>query len=252
MLRKRSIPLAGIAFVAAMVGAGPAAAQIPEEFTNLEVLPEDISRGELVGIMRGFAGALGVRCNHCHVGEDPADLSTHDFASDEKETKRVARGMMTMLEEINETLIPAAGRSDHERVQCATCHGGIAVPVQLRDVMLRAVEEEGPEAAVAKYRELRERYYGRAAYDFGSGQLNEVAETLAGREAYDEALAIIRLNIEHHPDEAFPNFIEAQVRIRMEDREGAIRALERAVELEPETPFFRSQLERLREPDPER
>ena len=81
-----------LAGAAILLGAGSASAQIPEEFTNLEVLSEDISRGELVGMMRGFAGALGVRCNFCHVGEDPSNLDNYDFASDEKESKVVARG----------------------------------------------------------------------------------------------------------------------------------------------------------------
>jgi len=64
----------GLAALGALLTASPARAEIPDEFTNLEVLPEDITRGELVSIMRGFAGALGVRCNHCHVGEDPSDF----------------------------------------------------------------------------------------------------------------------------------------------------------------------------------
>jgi hypothetical protein len=41
--------------------ASPALAQIPTKFTNLEVLPKDIPRAELIATMRGFAGALGVR-----------------------------------------------------------------------------------------------------------------------------------------------------------------------------------------------
>ena len=53
--------------------AGPATAQIPDEFTNLKVLPEDIGKRDLVNIMRGFAGAIGKRCNYCHVGENPSD-----------------------------------------------------------------------------------------------------------------------------------------------------------------------------------
>jgi len=37
-----------------------ASAQIPKEFTNLEVIPKDVESRQLVGIMRNFAGALGV------------------------------------------------------------------------------------------------------------------------------------------------------------------------------------------------
>ena len=37
---------------------------------NLQVLPADISPGELSRIMRGNALGLGVRCQYCHVGEE--------------------------------------------------------------------------------------------------------------------------------------------------------------------------------------
>lgn len=36
-----------------------AAQGIPEEYTNLEILPQDISQQEIVSIMRGYAGAAG-------------------------------------------------------------------------------------------------------------------------------------------------------------------------------------------------
>jgi hypothetical protein len=67
----------------------------PQAFTNLKVLPKEIPRAELVATMRGFAGALGVRCTHCHVGPD--DLQGMDFATDEKPAKQVARTMLRAL-----------------------------------------------------------------------------------------------------------------------------------------------------------
>jgi hypothetical protein len=42
---------------------------IPEKFTNLQVLPKDISRSDLVAMMKGFSGQTGTRCSHCHLGE---------------------------------------------------------------------------------------------------------------------------------------------------------------------------------------
>ena len=75
----------------ALALATSAAAQIPDQFTNLKVLPKDIAKGELVSLMREFSGALGVRCGHCHVGESATSLEGFDFAADDKEPKRVAR-----------------------------------------------------------------------------------------------------------------------------------------------------------------
>ena len=82
-------------------------AQWPPEVKNLQVFPEDIPFRELVGNMRGFAGGLGVRCQFCHVdnGNDPNDLSGFDFSSDEKPTKRKARVMLRMVQEINNNLL---------------------------------------------------------------------------------------------------------------------------------------------------
>ena len=75
----------GAAFAAVRPDA--ASAQLPEEFTNLQVLPEDIGTRELIGYMRGFSLGTGYRCSGCHVGEEGQPFSEYDFASDEKETE---------------------------------------------------------------------------------------------------------------------------------------------------------------------
>lgn len=49
-----------IALLGIMFCAVPAAAQFPEKFTNLQVLPKDISRKQLESTMRRFAFALNV------------------------------------------------------------------------------------------------------------------------------------------------------------------------------------------------
>ena len=63
--------LATVSVLILVAVGGPAAAQIPDEFTNLKVLPGDIGKRELVNTMRGFAGALGVRWTQCHPGPAP-------------------------------------------------------------------------------------------------------------------------------------------------------------------------------------
>lgn len=70
----------------------PARNPIPDTFTNLQVLPKDISKPDLVGIMKTFSVTLDKRCSFCHVATD--DLSQADFASDEKETKKKARALL--------------------------------------------------------------------------------------------------------------------------------------------------------------
>ena len=69
----------------------------PEKSKNLKVLPKNTPPEKLRAVMTGFTRSLGVRCSHCHVGEEGKPLDTYDFASDKNEKKAVARGMLKML-----------------------------------------------------------------------------------------------------------------------------------------------------------
>lgn len=105
---------------------------IPEKFTNLQVLPKDISRPDLVAIMRGFSMQTGSRCSHCHLGEEGQDLSEYDFASDARPLKATARKMILMLRAINGPLLEGVGTpaaSGSPKVTCFTCHQGVKKPL---------------------------------------------------------------------------------------------------------------------------
>jgi tetratricopeptide (TPR) repeat protein len=231
--------------LAALVMAPGAAAQIPEKFTNLQVLPKDIARGPLVQTMRGFASALGVRCQHCHVGKNPEDLGTFDFASDEKEPKKVARVMMRMTQEINTRLLPAAGRTSVVTVQCITCHRGVKKPEQLADLLADALRKDGVEAAFKTYGDLRERYYGRQAYDFGAPSLNTLAERLAAEKNLGDAIAVQEFNLKVNPNIATSHSLLANLYEQKGDRAAARAQIEKAVALEPDQPFWKRRLQDL-------
>ena len=114
----------------ALISALTVAAQqnpIPEKFTNLQVMPKDVSRAELTMIMRMFATGLGVRCEHCHVGEGN-DLSKFDFAADTKAPKATARQMMRMILHIQDDLKGIGDPARMPKVTCYTCHRGQKVP----------------------------------------------------------------------------------------------------------------------------
>ncbi len=68
---------------------------IPDVFANLQVLPKDISKRELMGTMKQFAITFSVRCSYCHAVSD--DLTQGSFDSDEKESKKKARELIRML-----------------------------------------------------------------------------------------------------------------------------------------------------------
>ena len=77
---------------------------VPDTFTNLQVLPKDIGKPELVRIMKGFSLTFDKNCSFCHVATD--DLSEADFAADEKENKKKARELLRWIRETQKT--PAA------------------------------------------------------------------------------------------------------------------------------------------------
>ncbi len=184
----------------------PARAQFPpEQLVNLQVLPDTISPSALIQLMGSFTRALGVRCSYCHVGEDGQPLSTYAFPSDEKPTKRKARVMLRMVQAINDQhLSTLESRSTPPvRVQCVTCHAGRTTPRELEDVLLGAYDAAGLDSAVAAYRALREQYYGRAAYDFGSVPLTIVAGEAERRGAVGDATALLALDIEMNPTSVF-------------------------------------------------
>jgi hypothetical protein len=78
----------------------PAKPVIPDKFTNLQVLPKEIEKPDLMTIMKGFCITFKVRCSHCHVATD--DLSSADFPSDEKPTKQSARELLRNVTEIQQ------------------------------------------------------------------------------------------------------------------------------------------------------
>jgi hypothetical protein len=177
----------------------------PESFTNLKALPRDISRQELTALMRSFTRALGVRCTHCHVGVEGEPLSTYKFAADDRPAKHKARVMIDMVRTINSAHLAGLDkRTDPPvTVECATCHRGTTEPRMLQDVLRREYQAGGLEALKAKYRALRERYYGRFTYDFGEVPLADLAGEIWDAGAPDDGVQLHALNVEMNPGSAF-------------------------------------------------
>ena len=92
------------------------------EQKNVQLLTglDDAQLQETMNFMRG---SLGVHCDFCHVVDDKKGW---DFPSDSKKTKRTARHMIEMVEQINEQNFD--GRPV---VACNTCHRGSIQPVSL-------------------------------------------------------------------------------------------------------------------------
>ena len=167
---------------------------------NTHVISHSTPVINVIGTMRNFTSYLGVRCQYCHVGEEGQPLTQFDFVSDTKRTKVVAREMMLMVAEINRRLDSLPGRtSPGLQVTCNTCHRGTSRPVPLATLMAETATAAGADSATRAYRALRERYYGRDAFDFGEGSLNTAAFRLGTAKKFDEAFAMLRLNEELFP-----------------------------------------------------
>ncbi len=234
-------------FTATVLLPGVGEGQEQEGFTNLQVLPADASRGRVMSVMRGFTRALGVRCSTCHVGEEGQPLSTYDFASDDKAPKLKAREMMRMMQVINDTYLAElpGRRAPGVAVTCLTCHRGISRPETIDAVIGRVVAEEDVDFAVERYRSLRERHYGAAAYDFTEGPLLGLAGRLAEDGDQGSAMRILALNLEYHPQSAQTMFAVARLHEDLGQVQEAIELYRKGLEIMPENRQARQRLEAL-------
>lgn len=237
-LRRRSLFAAALlALATSAVHAQGARWDWPAKSKNLKVLPADTSADALRGAMRAFTGALGVRCNYCHVGEEGKPLGTYDFASDANPNKERAREMMRMMGAIEGHLQKIEPSAERVGVRCQTCHQGRARPTTLAEELLEAYRRGGREAIAPRYMELRARYYGSGGLDFGERALNNIGyELLRSGEAADleAAIAVLRLNAEQFPQSG--NVWDSLAEAYAKSGRGAIAEIyyRKALELDPD------------------
>lgn len=206
----------------------------PDSLINVTVIPKTTPVQQVIGTMRNFAGALGVRCSYCHVGEEGKPLTTYDFAKDDKRGKLVARQMMRMVEEINHRLDtlperPAAAVT----VTCATCHRGVSRPIPLPQLLAETAEASGLDSAVKAYRALRTRYYGTDAYNFAEMALNSAALRLGRSNHFAEAAGLLALNEEFYPNAPSTAVARGNVLLLQADTTGARAAFQDALKRNP-------------------
>jgi tetratricopeptide (TPR) repeat protein len=248
MSRLGGTHLAGV--ILAMSLAIPASARAqgkfpPDSFVNLKVFPKNVDRERLLGAMRGFTAALGVRCPYCHVGQEGMPLDSFNFSSDDKRTKRTARLMVQMVRRINDSTLAQIPERPSPTVEatCWTCHRGVARPQPLGDLLRVALDAGGLDSAVRAYRDLRRQYYGRSSYDFGEGTLNGLGIQLARDRHLTEALGMLDLNAEFFPGSASVPFSKGEAYLAAGDTASALTAYAQALAADS---TFRPARERLR------
>ena len=190
--------------------------------------------------MEEVSKALGVRCDYCH--------SAPRGSGQPEPKKEIARAMMAMTSDLNAKVQEATGKPVNEttRVECVTCHHGVAIPQPLSAIIMRTVVEKGGAAAVEQYRDLRTKYYSRATYDFSEDALLEIVQRVVQGKP-DDAIALLRMNLEFSPQSAKTYALLGFAYTRKVDDASAITNLEKSLELDPTNAMVRGRLEQLQE-----
>ncbi len=218
----------------------------PEKPKNLQVLPKDWPGSRLSAPMRGFTRVLGVRCSHCHVGQEGQPLNTYDFASDDNPNKERAREMMRMLGSINEHLGKLEPSGDKRvNMWCHTCHNGKARPMTLGEELSEVYRQDGVTSALAKYKELKENYYGMGSYRFDDQALNAFGYEII-EDDMAAAVPVFKLNTEEFPESWNAWDSLAEVYMKTGQTQLAIAGYGKSLELNPKNTNAVDMLEKLK------
>jgi tetratricopeptide (TPR) repeat protein len=95
--------------------------------------------------------------------------------------------------------------------------------------MVETSQTAGADSAIAAYRTLRRRYYGRDAFDFGEPSLNIAAFRLGQAKRYDEAFALLRLNEEFFPASSGMYVFRGNINLMRGDTAAAEAAFREAI-----------------------
>jgi tetratricopeptide (TPR) repeat protein len=220
----------------------------PDQPKNLMVLPATTTGKELQRAMFSFTGGLGVKCTFCHVGEEGKDFKDFNFASDAKPAKNKARLMIKMVKNINTEFL--AGLHDDNspsiQVNCQTCHRGNSLPILLEDHLKKTFDKFGIDSTIKQYRALREQFYGGFTYNFKEGTLLRLADKiLEDTTKMQDAMDIVKLNIEMYPSFAFSYTHLASYFEDLGNKPAAIENYQKALSLNPKNEMIKRQLEKL-------
>ena len=152
--------------------------------------------------------------------------------------------MIQRRDETNNQHLNQLGEENALQVNCVTCHHGQEEPKTIELVMNETIEKGGIESATQKYRELREKHYGGFTYNFQARPLERVSQSLAGSGKVDEAIALLKLNLEFHPESFMSHYSLGEALAMKGDKEAAVKSLEKAYEIMP-NPRIKKKIEEI-------
>ena len=153
--------------------------------------------------------------------------------------------MMRMTQAINEQHLVEAANHGVE-VTYVTCHHGNRVPWQLGETLMGRFQASDIDATLAAYRSLRQKYYGRAAYDFGKNTLVEVGNTLSADRHHAAAIRIYKENLEHFPNSVYTHVQIGRTYGAIEDTASALKHLKKALEIQLKSRWIKKLISELK------
>jgi tetratricopeptide (TPR) repeat protein len=114
---------------------------------------------------------------------------------------------------------------------------------EVRRILERVLENEGPQATINEYRSLKRRYPAEA---FQEGLLNALGYSLMAQQRFEDAISVFALNVEEYPDEFNPYDSLGEAYMRHGDVERAIENYERSIQLNPDNTNGVQKLSELR------
>lgn len=126
--------------------------------------------------------------------------------------------------------------SEHQVVSCYTCHRGMAKPPRnIRVELGSAMALEGLDGALARYRQLREQYFGSGRYDFSERSLFGMAQRLLESDSPEDALTVLEMGVEFYPESADLRAGMAMAWVAAGDLDEARAAIDAALALDPDS-----------------
>ena len=154
--------------------------------------------------------------------------------------------MMKMTGDVHSDLKKMKLQGTHRvTVGCITCHHGRPTPATLVEELGWTYETSGIDSTVAQYQALRTRFYGRNAYDFGEGSLIDLGESLSDKGKHEDAIRVNQLNVEQNPNSARAQDGLAEAYAAAGQKDQAIAAFKKALELDPKDRMAQHRLEEL-------
>ena len=154
-----------------------------------------------------------------------------------------------MLGNINDQLKKIQPSGDKRvNMWCNTCHRGRSRPMTLAEELGEKYRMKGLDAALDYYADLKQKYYGRGAYDFGQDALNQFGYDALEKNDAAGAIEVFRLNAAQFPESGNVWDSLAEAYMKAGNLKKAEEYYQKALARDPTDENAKEQLKKLKEP----